>query len=89
MEEVKKMVELGVNMLAYTEINLDADLEAYGSMSYGRNLMKYFKDTFNFAKTEEEGTVFFKDEEKRVLACIIKNKNHVYPALKHMLFERE
>ncbi len=89
-EEVNKMVEKGVNMLTYAEINLDEDLEIYGSMAYGRNLMKFFKDNFpNFKTTKEEGTEFYKDDEKRVLACVIRNKTHVYPALKHMLFERE
>lgn len=89
MEEVDIMLKKDINMLAYTEINLDEDLQHYGTMAYGRNLMKFFKEKFNFVETEEEGTEFLKDKEQRVLACVIKNKTHVYPALKHMLFEKE
>ena len=87
MEEVKKMVELDVNMLAYTEIDLDdGDSHSFG---YHKVLLKEFQKMFNFEITEEEGTKFYKDAEKRVLACVIGNKTHVYPALKHMLFERD
>jgi len=97
MEEVDIMLRKNINMLAYTEINLDENLEDYGpfgamqlasAIGYQGGLMNYFKKKFNFSETKEEGTVFYKDPNKRVLACIIKNKNHVYPALKHMLFER-
>lgn len=88
MEEVSIMVDKRISMIAYTEIDLEDDPDNPG-FGYNKVLLERFKDMFNFDKTSEEGTEFYKDSEKRVLACVIKNKNHVYPALKHMLFERE
>ena len=88
MDEVSKMVEKKISMIAYTEIDLEDDPDDAG-YGYHKVLMERFVDMFNFKKTSEEGTDFYKDSEKRVLACVIKNKKHVYPALKHMLFERE
>lgn len=87
MEEVNKMADKKINMIAYTEIDLeDGDSHSFG---YHKVLLKEFRRMFNFDETEESGTKFYKDTGKRILACVIKNKNHVYPALKHMLFERE
>lgn len=88
MEEVDVMLKKKINMLAYTEINLDEELAEYGSFAYQHNLLKFFKKKFSFEIFKEEGTEFYKDSDKRVLAGIIRNKNHVYPALKHMLFEK-
>jgi len=87
MEEVDIMVKKNINMLAYTEIDLeDGDSHSFG---YHKVILKEFKKKFNFKTTKEEGTEFYKDIEQRVLACVIKNKHHVYPALKHMLFEKD
>lgn len=77
-EEIKIMLNKKINMLSYCELNL--------YQSYGGNLMEVIKNNWNFSKMSIEGTEFYKF--KRFLLSVIKNKNHIYPALRHMLFTK-
>lgn len=83
---VQEMLKKKINMFGYTEINLDSEVQFMGDFPI---LLDTFKKSFKFKKTEEQGTEFYKNSELHFLACIIKNKDHVYPCLKHFLFERK
>jgi sporulation protein YhbH len=87
MTSINEMVKKEINMLAYTEIQLD---DPTGISGWGyQNLLKTIKKSFRFPiKKKQEGTTFYKNEELRFLATVIKGKEHIYPALKWMLFER-
>jgi len=82
---VQEMLKKKINMFGYTEINLDSEAAFH---SYSGDLLDAFKKHFKFKKMEEQGTEFYKNSELHFLACIIRNKQHVYPCLKHFLFEK-
>ena len=89
-EEIDIMLKKEINMLAYTEIQLDTD-EGYGFVTFNEHyLLRAILDKFKFPiKKKDLNTQFFKNEQLRFLATIIKGKEHIYPALKWMLFEKE
>jgi uncharacterized sporulation protein YeaH/YhbH (DUF444 family) len=77
------MLDKDVNMLSYVEIKIDTGWGTYAV------LMDAIRKEWKFTETSMSGTKFYKNEEKRFLLSIIKNRDHVFPALKHMLFERK
>ncbi len=87
--KIKEMIDKDISMLGYVEI-----LVAYdeGTMWFGSNewrtLLAEIKKHYKFSKIEKDGAEFYKNVEKRFLLSVIKNKKHVYPALKHLLFEK-
>lgn len=87
---IAEMLEKNISMLGYIEILVDMFDESlhYGSGAW-RTLLKEIKNKYKFERIEKHGTEFYKNLEKRFLLAVIKNKNHVYPALKHLLFKRK
>jgi sporulation protein YhbH len=79
-----EMLAKNINMLSYVEIRLD---DGYGFGSY-HVLLDAIQKKWSFNETKSGGTSFFKNIEKRFLLSIIKSRDHVFPALKHMLFEK-
>lgn len=87
--KIKEMIEKQISMLGYVEILVDYDenTQWYGSNEW-RTLLKEIRKTYKFDKTTKNGAEFYKNSEKRFLLSVIKGKEHVYPALKHLLFEK-
>ncbi len=85
MASTKKLLKRQISMLGYCEI--DIERMPYG----GSNLMEHYKKNFKFKISTEAGTNFYKDDKNgyHFLACTIKGKEHIYPALKHMLFQKQ
>jgi hypothetical protein len=85
MIKIQEMLDKKINMLSYCEINLDDD----GSGHYigDRVLLNYMKKKWKFKRRKELGTEFYKSEENRFLLSVIKNKDHIWPCLKHQLFQ--
>lgn len=84
---IDEMLQKNINMLSYVEIKTEGD----GGMGgfYDNTLLKAIMGKWKFTKTTMSGTEFYKNEEKRFLLSIIKGREHVFPALKHMLFEKK
>ena len=84
--QIKEMIKRKVNMIAYCEVNIDeSNMYPYSD----NTLLKGITDNFKFNKTAEQNTDFYKNDELHFLACILKNKTHIFPALKHILFSKE
>jgi hypothetical protein len=89
------MLSRKVNMLSYVEIDLDHNDELtalFGGMPAQpsfRTLLTEIKQNWKFNHQREKGTDFYKNEKERFLCSVIRNKQHVWPTLKHMLFEKE
>lgn len=81
--EISVMLNKDVNMLSYVEIKIDSGWGTYAV------LMDAIRKQWKFHETATAGTKFYKNTEKRFLLSIIKNRDHVFPALKHMLFEKK
>ena len=81
-KHIQTMLDKGINMLSYIEILLTGD---YG---YSGSLLNKIRKKWDFKVTRIKRTDFFKNEELRFLCSIIKNKTHIWPALKHMLFSK-
>ena len=97
MKSTKEMLNKSVNMLAYCEVNDVEDDEdddnsfspVYGAGWSPNTLLKEYIKTFKFAMTTENGTNFYKDDANHFVMCEIRNKSHIYSAIKHILFERK
>jgi len=89
-ESIQEMLKKEINMLAYTEIQL-VDREGHGVSTFNQfELLRAIVDNFPFPiKHKEHETVFLKNEDLRFLATVIRGKEHIYPALRWMLFEQE
>lgn len=81
---IDKMIERKINMLGYCQINLNGE-EVYTSLL--KHIVSYNK--WNFKEIKQKDTYFYKDEKNHFLASLIQNKEHIYPTLKHFLFERK
>ena len=85
------MLKKEINMLGYVEIDLDHE-DDDGGFAYRdsmRTLLVEIKKKWNFLSYREKQTDFYKNEKNRFLCAVIRNKTHVWPTLKHMLFEKE
>lgn len=85
-KHIEKVLKMKINMLGYCEIMPDNG--NYGGFNNG-NLLNKIRDKWEFKMETEKGTNFYKNEELHFLACVIKNREHVYPALRHFLFEKK
>lgn len=83
---INDMLEKKINMLGYVEIDLEN--EEWAGMT-GRTLLNAIKRKWSFKHHRDKSTDFYKNEKRRFLCSVIRNKTHVWPTLKHMLFERE
>jgi uncharacterized protein len=84
---INRLVDRKVNMIAYAEVN--PDVEEFAGWWQNNNLIKVMKKSFKFLTKKIQDTEFYKDAEKHIVAGLIKNRNHVWPMLSHMLFERK
>lgn len=85
MNSVKKLLDKNPNMLGYGEIRTE--------IAYGLQLMKSFEDTFKLEKYTSYRDSDFEyylaqRKELSLLGVVLKNKSHVYPALK-VFFSKE
>jgi len=88
---IDEMLEREINMLGYVEIDLDHEDQGYG-IGYrdtARTLLNAIKRKWSFKHYRDKSTDFYKNEKKRFLCSVIRNKSHVWPTLRHMLFEKE
>jgi len=79
---IKTMLDKKINMLGYTEISLEGD--PWGG---DHALLRAITEKWSFTKKKELGTLFLRNDENHFLISMIKNKKHVYPSLRHFLFE--
>ncbi len=79
--EIDRMLDKEVNMLSYVEIDTDG--------STWKTLLKEIRSKFKFTKGKDNsGVELYRNDSKRFLVSIIKKKEHIFPALRHMLFEK-
>lgn len=88
---MEELLKRNINMLSYNEIDTSGDqTDAYGSFWGSSNtLIKAIKEKWRFNCKQEEGTEFCKNMDLHFLTSIIKDKKHIYPCLKHILFSKE
>lgn len=85
-ESLERLLDRGINMFGYCEI--DVEESPYGAMWRPNNtLIREIQKKWKFNTKQESGTNFYRNDEKRLLLSIIRQKEHIYPSLKHFLFE--
>ena len=84
--KIQELLNKKINMLSYCEL----DIKDNSPYSYGdyRVLLKKILENWKFDKREEAGTTFYRSDRYKFLLSVIKEKDHIYPALRHMLFEK-
>ena len=83
---IERLLKKKVNMFSYIEIDTEADEDMYGWRPEN-TLIKEIQRKWKFKVKTMEGTNFYRNDEEHLLLSIIRNKNHIWPALRHMLFE--
>jgi len=90
LDSIQKVLDRNISMLGYVEVQPEHDDGITGGfMSYQKPLLHYITNKFKFTRKEEHGTNFYMNKDLRFLACRIIHKEHIYPALKHLLFENK
>jgi uncharacterized sporulation protein YeaH/YhbH (DUF444 family) len=88
---IDELLKRKISMFSYNEINPQSGAQTTGpwGASWGSDntLIKSIRNKWVFQTTTEEGTEFYKNEELHFLLALIKDKKHVYPTLKHILFQ--
>ncbi len=87
---IEELLKKQINMFSYNEVN--PPRHPAGSTQQilwgtGNTLIKSIINKWNFSIINEVGTEFYKNEELHFLLANIKNKEHIYPTLKHILFK--
>ena len=85
-DAITRLSDKKVNMIAYAEVTPEG--EEYSGWWTSNNLIKKMKIAFKFLTRQELNTEFYKDEDRRIYAGLIKSREHIWPMLKHMLFEK-
>lgn len=84
--EIDIMLKKKINMLSYVEITPEEEEGMYGGG--WRTLLDAITKKWKFEKTGNDGTEMYRNNALKFLISIIKRKEHIFPALKHMLFEK-
>lgn len=83
-EELEKLINKGVNMVGYGEVQPDADPNLF--KSGGSELWQKFKDHFSLKETLSKGLGIAEGEKELPLLCVqLTEREHVLPALKAFL----
>lgn len=82
MKEMEYMLLKEVNMLAYTQIDIDD--------GFGDNILNAMKSHFGFDKEKtSSGAKLYTNSDKKIFVSVINDKKQVFVALKHFLFDKE
>jgi len=89
-QHIDILLKKNINMLGYVEIKPGSPSQSYWIGNSGGTLLKEIKDTWKFVMTASTATTpeMYRSDEHRFLLSVITSKDHIYPALKHMLFEK-
>lgn len=83
-EELGKLINKGVNMIGYGEVQPDADPNFFKSSR--SELWNKFKDNFSLKETQENGLGIAEGEKELPLLCVrLMEREHILPALKAFL----
>ena len=82
-KRIQTMLDKKINMLSYCEINIENQ-----HMSH-RVLLDAIRRNWKFESRKDAGTVFYKNEQHKFLLSVIEKKEHIYAALRHMLFVKK
>jgi len=83
---IEALLKMDINMLAYCEIDSEAEADMYGWRP-SNTLIKEIQKKWKFTCKQIEGTNFYRNEELHFLLSVIRNKTHIWPTLQHILFE--
>jgi len=85
---IEKLLDKRVNMFSYVEVK-PTETYSLSDLYYNANtLMQRIKEKWKLECTDDLSTEFCRRDDIRLITAVIKGKNHVYPALKHILFDK-
>lgn len=88
-KQIQEMLDKKINMLSYIEINDDFSDNNFINNSNYTTLIDKIKNNWKFESKEKHGNTFYKNKKDHFLLSTIKDKSHIWPTLKHMLFEKD
>lgn len=88
---IEELLKRQINMFSYNEVDPmspDGPDTGYGLLwSSSNSLIQKIKEKWKFNCKKAEGTEFCRNDDLKFLTSVIRDKTHVYPTLKHILFE--
>lgn len=86
---IEELLKRKINMFSYNEISPEGMTGNPFTVQWNTDntLIKKIRDKWKFVCKDEEGTKFCRNDEHHFLTSVIKDKQHVYPTLKHILFK--
>lgn len=85
---IEKLLDKRVNMFSYVEVK-PTETYSLSDLYYNANtLMQRIKEKWKLECIDDLGTEFCRRDDIRLITAVIRGKNHVYPALKHILFDK-
>ena len=88
---IDKLIKKRINMFAYTEVRPQhSSIDNIINLMWGsqNTLINAIKKKWPFNCKAEDGAEFCRNDDLHIVLSVIKDKKHVYPALKHILFEK-
>ncbi len=83
-EELKKLLDRGVNMVGYGEIKPDSENHGWFQMDSG--IWKTFQNYFGLKESKDSGVTMMVGDKNLPLLCVrIENREHILPSLKAFL----
>jgi len=89
---VDELMKKKINMFAYTEVKPQySSINQTTGLLWGsqNTLINNIKNKWSFNCKSEDGAEFCRNDQLHMILSTIRNKNHVYPTLKHILFKKE
>ncbi len=88
LQYLEKLLSKKISMFSYNQVLPEDDpYSAYANPD--QLLLEKIRSKWDFQEDEENGTSFYKNERLHLLLSTIKNRTHVYPTLKHILFKKD
>lgn len=86
---IETLLKRDINMLGYIEITPFTGMSYFGA-GYSGTLLKAIREKWDFKVTSStpKSPEMYRNDEQRFLASVITNREHIYPTLQHMLFEK-
>jgi uncharacterized protein len=81
---IDELMKKKINMFAYCEINTEDDIHGWRPEN---TLIKEIQKQWKFTCKQEQGTDFYRNDSVHMLLSMIRSKEHIYSALRHILFE--
>jgi len=85
---VEELLKRNIAMFSYNEVKPNSPYAAAWAGT-ASTLLKEMREKWKFVSNFSDGAEFYKNEDLHFLLSVLKDKKHIYPCLKHILFKED